>query len=769
MKGFILYPTYRIEGNQAKVYLFGRLENGESFLTISDSRPYFYIKERDVQKALQLQAFDYKKVGWVDFKGNEMVKISLNIPKEVPDARRLLEEAGILCYEADIRFAVRFLIDNELQGAVEIEGEYKQGSRVDRIYTNPSLKPCEYVPTNLKVLSIDIETDHQMKKIFCISLYMPDFQKVIIVSNQTLKHTVCVASEEELLQKFSELLLKLDPDIITGWNVIDFDLSRIQELFKKYRIPFQLGRTEWECKIRRFDSFFQDSTADFPGRMVLDGMALLKWSFIKLEDYKLETAAQAFLGEGKLIHGGITDRCAEVEKFYEEDQQKLVDYNLKDSELVYRILEKTGTLNLTIQRSLLTGMPMDRVKASVASFDSVYLKELRKRKIVAPSIGFESREERIKGGYVMESKPGIYDYVVVCDFKSLYPSIICTFNIDPYSFVENGQGKDLITAPNGACFRNEEGILPLMIERLGKQRDIAKKEKNSVASYAIKTLMNSFWGVLASPRCRFYSFTMANGITHFGQYIIKLTAKKIQEMGYEVIYSDTDSVFINSKTQSSEEAEKIGDKIQKEIDRFFEEHVQKEYKRKSFLDLQFEKVYIRFLMPKVRSGEEGSKKRYAGLLNKDGKEEVKFVGLEAVRRDWTELAKQFQHELFNKVFHKEEVADYIRSFVKELKEGKLDPLLVYKKAIRKELGEYTKTTPPHVRAARLMENIESNLIEYVITVKGPQPIPAKDKIDYDHYLEKQLKPIADTVLQFFHQNFDDMVKGSEQRTLFGFG
>ncbi len=768
MKGFILYPTYRTEGSKAFVYLFGRLENGESFLTISESRPYFYIKESDVKRALSIQAFDHEKVGCVDFKGGKVVKVVLSVPKEVPLLRQALEEEGITCYEADIRFAIRFLIDHELQGAVEIEGDYKQGSRVDRIYTNPILRSCDYTPTNLKVLSIDIEMDRSMKKIFCISLYMPDFQKVVIVSNQTLKHTLSVASEEELLQKFRDLVLKLDPDIITGWNVIDFDLSRIQESFKKHKIPFELGRTEWECKIRKFESFFQDSTADFSGRMVLDGMALLKWSFIKLEDYKLETASQAFLGEGKLIHGGIVDRCAEVEKFYEEDQQKLVDYNLKDSELVYRILEKTGTLNLTIQRSLLTGMPLDRVKASVASFDSVYIKELRRRKIVAPSMGFESREEHIKGGYVMESKPGIYDHVVVCDFKSLYPSIIRTFNIDPYSFVEDCKGQNLIKAPNGACFRNEEGVLPLMIEHLGKQRDIAKKEKNLVASYAIKTLMNSFWGVLASPRCRFYSFTMANGITHFGQYVIKLTAKKIQEMGYEVIYSDTDSVFINSRTSSFEEAEKIGDKIQLEIDRFFEEHVQKEYKRKSFLDLQFEKVYIRFLMPKIRSGEEGSKKRYAGLLKKGEKEEVHFVGLEAVRRDWTELAKRFQHELFDRVFHKKEVAEYVKEFVKDLKAGKLDKLLVYKKAIRKELDEYTKTTPPHVKAARLMKNIESNLIEYVITVKGPEPLPNKDKIDYSHYMEKQLKPIADTVLQFFNQKFDDIVEGSEQRTLFGY-
>ena len=768
MNGFILYPTYRIEGNKALVYLFGRLENGESFLTISDFHPYFFIKESDLKKALQCQEFKHEKTAFADFKGNKVIKVILNLPKEVPPLRQALEAEGVACYEADIRFAYRFLIDHGLQGSLDIQGDYKQGNRVDRIYTHPVLKPSDHFPSNLRVLSIDIEMDESGKRIFCISLYTNDFQKVIIHTDKKLKNAISVPSEEELLRTFSDLVLKLDPDILTGWNMIDFDLFKIHELFKKYKLPFQLGRTEWECKLRRYESFFQDSTADFAGRMVLDGMSLLKWNFIRLDDYKLETAAQTFLGEGKLIEGGIANRCQEVEKFYKTDQQKLVDYNLKDSELVYRIIEKTGVLKLSIQRSLLAGMQLDRVKASIASLDSVYLKELRKRKIVAPSSGYDEREERIKGGYVMESKPGIYDFLIVCDFKSLYSSIICTFNIDPYSFVEDCKGKNLIKAPNGACFRNEEGVLPMLIQHLWAQRDAAKKEKNPVASFAIKTLMNSFFGVLANPTCRFYSNAIANAITHFGQHLIKMTAKKIEEMGYEVIYSDTDSVFINSRADSLEEAEKIGERVQKEIDRFFTDHVAKEYVRKSFLDLEFEKTYVRFLMPKVRSGEEGSKKRYAGLLLKDGKEQVQFVGLEAVRRDWTELAKRFQHALFDKVFHKQEVADFIRSFVKDLKAGKFDNLLVYKKAIRKELAEYTKTTPPHVKAARMMGSLETNLIEYVMTLNGPQPIPAKSKIDYEHYIDKQLKPIADTVLIFFNQKFDDILKGSEQRTLFGF-
>lgn len=394
MNGFILYPTYRIEGDKALVYLFGRLENGESFLTISDFKPYFFIKESDLKKAQQVSSFIHEATDFTDFKGNRVVKIVLNVPKEVPPLRDTLEIEGISCYEADIRFAYRFLMDHGLQGSVDIQGDYKPGNRVDRIYTNPVLSPANYFPTNLRILSLDIEMDATGKKIFCISLYTDDFKKVIIVSDQKLKNAILVPSEEELLRQFSTLFLKLDPDIVTGWNMIDFDLFKIHELLKKYKVPFQLGRTEWECKLRRYESFFQDSTADFPGRMVLDGMSLLKWNFIRLEDYKLETASQAFLGEGKLIEGNITSRCQEVENFYKADQQKLVDYNLKDSELVYKIIEKTGALKLTIQRSLLTGMQLDRVKASVASLDSVYLKELRKRKIVAPSAGHDAREER---------------------------------------------------------------------------------------------------------------------------------------------------------------------------------------------------------------------------------------------------------------------------------------------------------------------------------------------------------------------------------------
>src|SRR3989344_1463946 len=259
-------------------------------------------------------------------------------------------------------------------------------------------------------------------------------------------------------------------------------------------------------------------------------------SFVKLDDYKLDSAAHQFLGERKTIDNN--NKHIEIDRMYKDDQEKLIKYNLNDCKLVYDIIQKTDVLNLTIQRSILTGMPLDNVKASIASLDSLYIKEAIKRKIICPTGKYEDSEERITGGFVMESKPGIYDYILVLDFKSLYPSLMRTFNIDPYSFTKE-KTKDVIIAPNRAMFRNEDGILPKLLTDLSEARNKAKKEKNKLAIHAIKILLNSFFGVLASPSCRFYNLDVANAITHFARYIVQLTGKKINEFGYEVIYEDS--------------------------------------------------------------------------------------------------------------------------------------------------------------------------------------------------------------------------------------
>jgi len=479
----------------------------------------------------------------------------------------------------------------------------------------------------------------------------------------------------------------------------------------------------------------------------------------------LNTAAQVILGEEKLIT--TKDRADEIMRLYREDQEALIEYNLKDSKLVIDILEKTKVLDLTIQRTKLTGMQLDRVNASIASFDFLYLHELKERGFVAPSVKGDDYAERIKGGYVRDSIPGFYDNILVFDFKSLYPSVIRTFNIDPVNFVEfkdvkNYKPDELIKAPNGAHFKNNEGILPDLLQKLWKARDIAKKNKDLLSSNAIKITMNSMFGVLANPNCRFYSRDVANAITHFGQFIIKLTADKVVELGNRVIYGDTDSIFIFNK-EMKDGVKKHGQDIQDYINKFYEAYTKKNYNRKSNLELEFEKVYKKFFMPRVRGSETGAKKRYAGIIEKNGKDVLDFVGLEAVRSDWTVLAKELQTELLWKVFREEDVSEFIKSFVKSLENGEFDDKLLYRKSLRKPESEYTKTTPPHVRAARKAKMKGTGLVEYFITIDGPeQKDMLSHKLDYEHYIEKQIKPIANSILVFLDKDFDDIVKGKQK-------
>ena len=766
MKGFIIYSTYRVIDDKSYIYLYGRLENNQSFLAVNYFKPYFFIRTTDLKKALMLQTFEYKDTDLTNFKKENVTKIILNMPSEVPKLRRIFEDEGIECYEADIRFTYRFLIDKKIQGSLEIDGEYEMHPVLDRVYAEPEISSTEYLPKNIKVLSLDIETSIDGKKLYCISLYSEKYQKSFIVSKEKFKDTVSCPDEEILLENFKQAFILEDPDIITGWNVIDFDLNYLKNKFNHYKIPFMLSRDNTPVKLKIEEGFFRDSKADIVGRQVLDGLSILKSSFIKVRDYKLDTVAADILKDKKLIKH---EDKAKIDYIYKDNPQHLLDYNLKDAKLVYDILSKSGTLDLTVQRSLLTGMSLDRVSASIASFDSIYLKKARDRKLVCPSGKFSEKPSRITGGFVMESKPGIYDNVLVLDFKSLYTSMMRTFNLDPASFLGKKKEKDAIKAPNDVYFRNENGIVQEIIKTLLGEREKFRKEGNDMAQYAIKIILNSFWGIFASPSFRFFSMDMANAITHFGQHIIKLTAKKIEEQGYEVIYQDTDSCFINSKAKSPGEAEKIGREIEKYINDFYKKHIKKEYKRESFLELKFEKNYIRFLMPKIRSGEKGAKKKYAGLVNKNETEIIETVGIEAARGDWTEAARIFQKELLNKIFHKQEISNFVKKFIQEIREGKYDDKLVYRKQLRKAESDYVRTTPPHVKAIRKLKDFKGKIVEYYVTTDGPETKQALNhKLDYDHYIEKQIKPITNMILIFFNLKFEELVTGSKQTKLFNY-
>src|SRR3989344_2118677 len=141
MKGFIIYPTYRVIDNKAYVYLYGRLENSQSFLSIDEFKPYFFIKSSDLKKAQKLGKFESENTEFTNFKKEPVAKIMLSIPSEVPKLRELFQDEKIECYEADIRFEYRYLIDKKIQGSLDIEGDYETNEVIDRIYKEPEIKP----------------------------------------------------------------------------------------------------------------------------------------------------------------------------------------------------------------------------------------------------------------------------------------------------------------------------------------------------------------------------------------------------------------------------------------------------------------------------------------------------------------------------------------------------------------------------------------------------------------------------------------------------
>ena len=802
-KAFIVHPTYKVYNDKAYVFLFGRLESGESFVTINPYRPYFYIETKNSKKAKEIIKsseitgdFEFENTEFTNFNSKKMTKILLNIPKEIQNLRKDIENEGIKCYESDVRFEYRFMIDNNIQGSTLIkynkekcivnkkdkhkqnilpESFLEENFYTDYVIYEPEFEKAWYNP-KLKVLSLDIETDRYANNIFSIAMYFVDpynNKKIItenlISANRKVENAISFENEKKMLEYFINKVYEMDPDLITGWNFIDFDIKVLSERFKTNKLEFNIGRINWLNKLIITNDFMKESKADIPGRMLVDGISILKNNFIKLTDYKLDTAASEILQERKLITE-TESKAEQIETMFIKNPNELIKYNAKDAELVMKILNKHKLIDLIIKRSMLTGMPLDRVQASVATLDSLYLRKAKEKKIVCSSVDNNDKDSPGKGGYVMEPKAGIYDNVVVLDFKSLYPSIIMTFNIDPLTLITSKKKEnEFIEAPNGAYFRNSESILPEMIREQMKHRETAKEKKDDVESHAIKIIMNSFYGALGNPGCRFFSMSISNAITYFGQFIIQNTAKEINKIGYEVIYSDTDSVFVDTKTNDSKQAEIIGLDLEKKMNEYYLDWVKKNHKRNSELHLEFEKNFIKIIFPRQRGEEKGAKKRYAGILIKNGKEKLEFTGLEFVRRDWTELSKKFQLELLDRVFHEKPIINFVKKFLEDIKNGKYDDLMIYVKGLRKDLSAYTKTTPPHVKAARKLDKIDSNVIKYVMTTEGPEPIQKKrNLLDYNHYIEKQIKPIADSILGFYNTSLDDIAKGTTQRELFDY-
>jgi DNA polymerase-2 len=773
LRGFVLQPTYRVEAGRPVVQLYGRLEDGRSFL-VRDRRetPRFHVEASAAERARCLGAGPLEPTGQRTFDGRSVVRVEVPVPSDTPPLRERLTQAGITCYEADVRFAMRYLIDRGIRGSVSIRGDGRPGPGVAVVFEDPELSPGDW-SLRPSVLSIDIETDPQARRLLSVALHGCGVSEVLLLTPPGWScpaDAVPFASERELLGGFSRRVRALDPDVITGWNVVDFDLAVLTRLSARLAGPLELGRGAGETRLRVEPTYRAARQARVPGRVVLDGIQLLRGAFVRMDDYSLDAVAREVLAEGKSLAG--PDRADHILRLFKEDRAALVEYNRKDARLALDVIDKLRLVELAVERSRLTGMPLDRVSSSIAAFDFLYLSELHARGVVAPSVARVDDPEPQGGGHVLEPLAGLHANVAVLDFKSLYPSLIRTFQIDPLNLLRPGSPQaqaevDPIVAPNGAAFARRPGILPELLDVLLPLRDAARREGDSVKSHAIKILMNSFYGVLGTPACRFYDPRLANAITGFGRDVLLWCKGRIEAQGRRVLYGDTDSLFVESGAASTDAARRSCEALAARLNRDLARHVRETWRVESRLEIRFERLYRRLYLPALRGGSVGARKRYVGLTDGDDGPRVVFTGMEAVRGDWTELAKRVQRELYERLFLDRPVEEYLRGIVASLRAGALDEALVYRKALRKALGAYTATTPPHVAAARKMARRTRGRIAYVVTTAGPEPaLERRHPIDYEHYLEKQIRPVAEPVLGLLGLDFAVIAGDGRQLDLF---
>ncbi len=827
--GFILHATWYLERGRPVIHLFGRLASGETFVVRDDRpRPHFFVRARELPAALGIASLHVAESPWTAPDGDRLARVAVRLPTDAAPLQTRLEAHGLRTFEADLPFVTRYLVDAGIRGSLRIDGPWQPGRLVGRIYQNPEIAPESWVP-ELTTLSLDIETTPDAQQVVSVALWGRSHREVIVVRpgpdesgdraippDSELAAAVAEADvrvvdhEPDLLAALQDRVRAIDPDVLTGWNVIDFDLRVLQQRFDAQRLPFQLGRAELPCRLFLDRGGWGNSRAVVPGRVVLDGLALLRAASEKLDDWRLENAARTILGEGKRV--SADDMAAEIGRLYREDLPAFLAYNLADARLVHEILVRRRLIELAVRQSLLTGLPLDRTGASIAAFDSLYLAELHRRRVAAPSVAADQPPAPTAGGFVLPARPGLHDWVAVLDYRSLYPSIIRTFRLDPLTLAPDdapppghaeggsppdglardrpaseaetgsagtaGGGPGAITAPNGARFAREGGILPDILDRLFPERERLRAAGDPVGATAVKILMNSFYGVLATPRCRFYSPPTANAITGFGQQILHWTRETIEAGGRRVLYGDTDSIFVALAAKESAAAEAEARALAESITDALALHLRSVHDVESRCELRADRLFRRLILFPLRAGRrgaaepEGSRKRYAGLVDEAAGPRIVYVGLEQVRRDWTSLAKLFQRELIERVFRDEPVDGFVREFLLRFRAGEFDHLLAYRRTKRGAAS--LAPTSPDLASGEALEDVvardaalgfgRKGRIEHVVaTVAGLEPeSDRRHAVDRGHYEEKQLRPIAESLLGLLGLDWEGVTGGQGQ-------
>ncbi len=618
MKGLLLDVDYAEEEEQPRIRLFIKGESGLVMAIDPSFEQYLYTTVSDPQKVIKLvskleltengHTVKPKSVEVVERKllsrGVATIKVSFHHPRDMAPLRHAMRELpGVKeMYEFDMPSARRYLVDRGLTPLTGVEaiGKVEELSGLKTVLVESHPKPASVPEPKLNVMSFDIEVYNptgtprpEKDPILMVSLSdNRGLRKVITWKdmNAKLDYVEVVGSERDVLKRFVELVVERDVDVLLGYNTDLFDFPYIRERAKKLKVELALGRdgSEVIARKRRFAT-----AAKIRGRVHVDVFSMVNFlatiGTMRLIHYTLEDVYRHVIGEEKLDF-----EFTDMVKAWEgrgELGRKLLEYSMSDADATLELgLE---LLPLFIELTRVVGQTLFDVSRMTPGqlVEWLLITEAHKRGELVPArpVGeeFEGRlEETYVGAYVMEPVKDLHEDLVVYDFRSLYPSIVVTHNIDP-STLNCGccRPSEATKVPDlGYSFcKTKKGFIPETLERIiearAKLKEELKKHKRESREYrsldarqwALKIVANSFYGMLGYPRARWYSKECAESVTSFGRHYIHETIKMAKDFGLEVIYGDSlpydRRIFVRDTNgeiylmKIGEFVEKYGDKV----------------------------------------------------------------------------------------------------------------------------------------------------------------------------------------------------------------
>ncbi len=745
---FITDVVYK-KNNSSFLEVLGRTEKGKKVILEAEFKPYFWLDFKNKSKLetklkeLEIEVKYEKKE--IDGKKKELMKLIFNSPEELKEKREKIKkfpEAKDI-REYDIPYEIRFLIDNKLKQFHLCNAEVS-GKKIKSI----SCTGKRYSP---KILAYDIETSFktvfptpEKEKILFISFYgSEDFKKVITwkkfkTKNKTISF---VSSEKELIEEAEKTIKQFDPDIVLGYNSDQFDFPFLQKRAEKNHTSFDLN-------------WIPHNGNKTAGISMLDALVSVRKIIgqnLRTNKYTLDAVSEEILGEKKK-----ESNIKQINEIWKngksKDLDELAEYNLIDSVLAYKLL-KNMLLSLFEINDLTNIFLEDSSKMNYGMLVEWFLINnfYNNGKIIPNRPSYKNSRDRQKqkfqGAYVFQPQAGLYENLHVLDFRSLYPSIIIAHNISP----ENSN------------------FLPTLLKKIVHERrkiksQLSKKYSSELNArqFSLKILANSFYGYYGFPQSRWYSLDAAKKVTEYGRKYIKDVIEKAEKSGFKVIYSDTDSVFLKdskSKKKAKEFAKKINESLPEEM------------------ELEYEDFYLTGLFISRRNEAGGAKKRYA-LLDENQKMTIK--GLEAIRGDWSNLAKKIQKKILRKILvekNADSALKYFKEIVKKIRNREIDLQdLVIKSRLSKSLENY-KSRGPHIAAAQILKNRGEKIkkgqsVEYIVC-KGPEKnisdrikLPEDAKLeDYDpeYYINHQIIRSVFKIFDIFDIKLEEI--SSQQSSL----